>query len=165
MQQTEHLLNRIAFGGNPSEIKAVSELGPEKYFERQLHPDRIDDSALENRLTSLTTLRMTTAQLTENYGPRRAMLNPPRRLLEELQAQKLVRAVHSERQLQEVMTDFWFNHFNIYWDKGADRWLTTAFETHVVRPNALGKSRPSQSWDPKNTSSGNSTPIASTTVR
>ena len=66
-------------------------------------------------------------------------LNPPQKLLQELQAQKIVRAVHSERQLQEVMTDFWFNHFNIFWGKGPDRWLTTDFEMNAIRPNALGK--------------------------
>jgi uncharacterized protein (DUF1800 family) len=66
-------------------------------------------------------------------------LEPPQRLLQDLQGQKIVRAVDSERQLQEVMTDFWDNHFNIYWGKGADRWLTTDFEMHAIRPNALGK--------------------------
>ena len=67
------------------------------------------------------------------------MLERPAQLLQELVANKIVRGVESERQLQEVMTDFWFNHFNIYWDKGADRWLTTDFETNVIRPNTLGK--------------------------
>ena len=37
------------------------------------------------------------------------------------------------------MTDFWFNHFNMYWDKGADEWLTTDFEMNVIRPRVLGK--------------------------
>jgi uncharacterized protein (DUF1800 family) len=37
------------------------------------------------------------------------------------------------------MTDFWFNHFNIYWNKNADRWLTTGFEMHAIRPHVLGK--------------------------
>jgi uncharacterized protein (DUF1800 family) len=141
MQQVEHLLNRLAFGAKPGEIKAVSETGAEGYLERQLHPDRVDDSALDSRLLKLTTLRMTTAQLTENYGPRRSMLNPPRQLLEELQAQKLIRAVHSERQFQEVMTDFWFNHFNIFWGKNADRWLTTGYEMNTIRPRVFGKFR------------------------
>jgi uncharacterized protein (DUF1800 family) len=67
------------------------------------------------------------------------MLKQPAQLLQELIAHKVVRAVESERQLQEVMADFWFNHFNIYYNKGADRWLTTEFETKVIRPNALGK--------------------------
>ena len=66
-------------------------------------------------------------------------LKPPQALIQELQAQKIIRAVYSERQLQEVMTDFWFNHFNIFWGKGADRWLTTEYEMKAIRPNTLGK--------------------------
>ena len=66
-------------------------------------------------------------------------LNLPQKLLEELQAQKIIRAVHSERQLQEVMTDFWFNHFNVFWGKNANRWLTTGFEMNAIRPNVFGK--------------------------
>ncbi len=66
-------------------------------------------------------------------------LNPPQKLLQELQAQKLIRAVYSERQLLELVTDFWFNHFNVFWGKGADRWLTTDFEMHAIRPHAMGK--------------------------
>ncbi|HET9528822.1 MAG TPA: DUF1800 domain-containing protein [Blastocatellia bacterium] len=66
-------------------------------------------------------------------------LRPPALLLQELQSQKILRAVLSERQLQEVMTDFWYNHFNIFWAKGADRWLTTDFEMNAIRPNTMGK--------------------------
>ncbi|HSE97258.1 MAG TPA: DUF1800 family protein, partial [Blastocatellia bacterium] len=66
-------------------------------------------------------------------------LRPPAALLQELQAQKLIRAVYSERQLQEVMVDFWYNHFNVFWGKGADRWLTTDFEMNAIRPNTMGK--------------------------
>jgi uncharacterized protein (DUF1800 family) len=57
----------------------------------------------------------------------------------ELQQAKLLRALYSERQLQEVMTDFWFNHFNIYLHKDADQYLVTAYERDVIRPHALGK--------------------------
>jgi uncharacterized protein (DUF1800 family) len=66
-------------------------------------------------------------------------LRQPQRLLQELRAQKIIRAVYSERQLQEVMADFWFNHFNIFWGKGADRWLTTDFEMNAIRPNTMGR--------------------------
>src|SRR5438093_762436 len=66
-------------------------------------------------------------------------LQPPQQLLQELIGQKIVRAVDSDRQLQEVMTDFWFNHFNVFFGKGADRWLTTSYEMNAIRPNALGK--------------------------
>ncbi len=51
----------------------------------------------------------------------------------------MVRAILSERQLQEVMTDFWFNHFNIYIAQGSDQWYTTSYERDVIRKNALGK--------------------------
>ncbi|HEX8091313.1 MAG TPA: DUF1800 domain-containing protein [Blastocatellia bacterium] len=66
-------------------------------------------------------------------------LKPPQMLLQELTEQKILRAVYSERQLQEVMTDFWFNHFNIFYGKGADRWLTTDYEMNAIRPHTLGK--------------------------
>jgi uncharacterized protein (DUF1800 family) len=66
-------------------------------------------------------------------------LNPPQRLLQDLQGQKIVRAVSSERQLQEVMTDFWFNHFNVDWRKGQDKQLTTEYEIDAIRPHVLGK--------------------------
>src|SRR4029079_19631982 len=64
---------------------------------------------------------------------------PLQRLIQELSGQKLVRAVSSERQLQEVLTDFWFNHFNIFINKGADRFLTTDYEMNAIRPHVLGK--------------------------
>ena len=48
-------------------------------------------------------------------------------------------AIYSDRQLQEVMTDFWFNHFNVFIGKGADRYMLTDYERDVIRPHALGK--------------------------
>ncbi|NYF80553.1 DUF1800 domain-containing protein [Granulicella arctica] len=60
---------------------------------------------------------------------------------QELSQAKMVRAILSERQLQEVMTDFWFNHFNIYIGKDSDQWYTTPYERDVIRRNALGKFR------------------------
>jgi uncharacterized protein (DUF1800 family) len=66
-------------------------------------------------------------------------LKPPQLLLQELQGQKIIRAAYSERQLQEVMTDFWFNHFNIFWAKNLDRDTTTAYEMSVIRPHTMGK--------------------------
>lgn len=59
----------------------------------------------------------------------------------ELSQAKLLRAILSERQLQEVMTDFWFNHFNIYIGKDSDQWYTTSYERDVIRKHALGKFR------------------------
>ena len=68
-----------------------------------------------------------------------AMVNPQMVITTELQQAKLLRAIYSERQLDEVMTDFWFNHFNVFMGKGPDRYLLTAYERDVIRPHALGK--------------------------
>ncbi len=68
-----------------------------------------------------------------------AMNGPTGVVISELQQSKLLRALYSERQLQEVMTDFWFNHFNIYLNKDADQYLVTAYERDVIRAHALGK--------------------------
>jgi uncharacterized protein (DUF1800 family) len=68
-----------------------------------------------------------------------ALNNPEQVVVGELMQAKLVRAIYSERQLDEVMTDFWFNHFNIFINKGADRFLLTSYERDAIRPHALGK--------------------------
>ena len=61
------------------------------------------------------------------------------RLLTDLQATKLARAVVSRRQLQEVMVDFWENHFSVYSGKGPERYLLLPFDRDVIRPHALGR--------------------------
>jgi uncharacterized protein (DUF1800 family) len=63
----------------------------------------------------------------------------PRRFVTDLQQAKILRAAYSERQLQEVMTDFWFNHFNVYAGKGLDRVFLGAYEREAIRPHVLGK--------------------------
>lgn len=66
-------------------------------------------------------------------------LQQPQRIMAELQASRILRAVYSERQLQEVMVDFWTNHFNVFAGKGADRWLLPSYDRDTIRPNAMGK--------------------------
>ncbi len=68
-------------------------------------------------------------------------MEPPARIALELNASRIMRAAYSERQLQEVMVDFWTNHFNVFVGKGADRWFLTSYDRDVIRPNALGKFR------------------------
>jgi uncharacterized protein (DUF1800 family) len=65
----------------------------------------------------------------------------PQRVIEELAMAKVTRAIYSERQLQQIMDDFWFNHFNVFAGKGADRWLLTSYERDVIQPHTLGKFR------------------------
>jgi uncharacterized protein (DUF1800 family) len=68
-----------------------------------------------------------------------ALNNPEQVVVNELTQAKLLRAIYSERQLDEVMTDFWINHFNVFINKGADRYLMTSYERDSIRPHALGK--------------------------
>jgi uncharacterized protein (DUF1800 family) len=68
-----------------------------------------------------------------------AMNYAPGVIISELMQAKLLRAIYSERQLDEVMTDFWFNHFNVFVEKGLDKELATSYERDVIRPHALGK--------------------------
>ena len=263
-----HALNRFTFGPRPEDIAAVRAMGLEKWFDLQLHPDKIDDRALESRLEPFRTLKMSTREMIENFpdgqvvkmvengrvsmpsdparraiyetriaqyeqskekkddantemkpagqgqnnsgepgtpepgrdGSKRQVamsaeddaaqllqLAPEQRyqrilkmspddrlglvrslkgpaimqLLDgmkpeqretieaiaalqmvvggELSQAKLLRAIYSERQLDEVMTDFWFNHFNVFIGKGPDRYMLTAYERDAIRSHALGK--------------------------
>ncbi len=63
----------------------------------------------------------------------------PQRVVEELAMAKVTRAVYSDRQLQQVMDDFWFNHFNVFAGKGDVKWLMTSYEREVIQPHTLGK--------------------------
>jgi uncharacterized protein (DUF1800 family) len=63
----------------------------------------------------------------------------PARVVEELSMAKMTRAIYSERQLQQVMDDFWFNHFNVFAGKEEVKWYLTSYERDTIQPNALGK--------------------------
>ncbi len=152
-QKILHLLNRLTFGARPGDFENIRRQTVEKFLDSQLHPETIDDSEVEKRLMVLPTLRMTQAELYQFYPPppvvdQRAneknappVFGRPQQIYGELVQQKLVRAVSSNRQLQEVMTDFWFNHFNVFAQKDAVQWMVTSYERDVIRPNALGKFR------------------------
>ncbi len=256
-QRAVHALNRLSFGPRPGEVQRVAQIGVDQWIELQLHPEQIDDSSLESRLSPFRTLRMDTKQIVENFPPNEvikqiadgkaglprdpvkravyeaqlqryedkqdrkeeaakgddngaaadaaetkrrverrnanlkaqelldlppvdrirailqmspedrrliaatakganadaltegmdpqqketvmALKNPEQVVVDELMQAKLVRAIYSERQLDEVMTDFWMNHFNVFINKGADRFLLTSYERDAIRPHVLGK--------------------------
>lgn len=263
-----HALNRLTFGPRPGDVEKVSAQGLDKWFEQQLHPDKIDNSQLEARLAPFRTLKMSTNEMVENFPPPQvvralengrmslpsdpgkraiyesrmaayeqrqqkkeqsidtdmkadaqgddqmtpdqrnarqkerearmfadidsaqllqmppdqrynnilkmspeervelaravkgpeamqlvdgmkpeqretiqAILQPQLVVGGELAQAKVLRAIYSERQLEEVMTDFWFNHFNVFINKGPDRYMVTAYERDVIREHAFGKFR------------------------
>ena len=160
-QTIVHVLNRIGFGPRPGDVDNVRAMGLSAYIDQQLHPDRIPDDAMAARLGPLQTIRQSSREIADQYelpmiaarrerkdmasdtgetpkGPD-PMQQKANRVLVELTEQKLLRAVYSDRQLEEVLTDFWFNHFNVYLDKGADRYLVTEYERDAIRPHVLGK--------------------------
>jgi len=155
-----HVLSRVTYGPRPGDVERVRILGLQAYLEQQLVPSRIDDTAADAALKDLATLRMSIPDLLRGYPrpdartrekvqsgemSRRDLMDMyplekrPVRIVSELQAAKAVRAVMSERQLQEVMTDFWFNHFNVFAAKGEGRWYVGPYERDVIRPHALGR--------------------------
>jgi uncharacterized protein (DUF1800 family) len=271
-QRAVHAVDRLTFGPRPGDVDSVVTMGVEKWIDLQLHPERMDDNAMQARLAQYRTLQMSTREMVIDFPPnpvlkaamegkiaipsdpyRRAiymagiarlenrqeakqsasaatataaggaaMLTPasetqlssstpasaqskqdrrevhdqigalillppdvrmqhilnlpateqavllksvpgpkkqallagltpaqretvialdnPQGLVNyEAQSGKLLHAVYSDRQLEEVLTDFWFNHFNVYIGKGADRYLVTAYERDVIRPHVLGK--------------------------
>jgi uncharacterized protein (DUF1800 family) len=155
-----HVLRRLTYGPRPGDVERVQAVGVSAWLERQLQPELIDDHAVERALTSLPTLTMSIAELQRAY-PRpdaetrqklaRGDMSPremreqypmdkrPARIVGELQAARMLRAATTERQLQEVMVDFWLNHFNVFANKGEVRWYLPDWERTVIRPNALGR--------------------------
>jgi uncharacterized protein (DUF1800 family) len=144
-----HLLRRVTYGPRPGDVARVRAQGLDAWLERQLDPARLDEGAVERTLATLPTLSMSIADLHREY-PRldgqsreaRDMTPPERRpgaITTELQSARMLRAVAGERQLQEVMVDFWFNHFSVFAAKAEVRWYVTAYERDVIRPLALGR--------------------------
>jgi len=134
-----HLLNRITYGPRPGEVERVAAIGWDAFLEQQLNPDQIDDAALDERLKQFPTLTMSSAELFASYPPKGKP--GPRAIILDLEAASLLRAIASERQLFEIMVDFWSNHLNIYIGKNQVKWLKTADDREVIRTHALGKFR------------------------
>jgi uncharacterized protein (DUF1800 family) len=161
-QRIIHVLNRLGYGPRPGDLERVKRIGLAAYVERQLDPARIPDDRVEAALQAFPALAMGVPELLQSYPePDPKLLariqsgemsqqemrqmapleRRPVRISAELQAAKLTRVVLSERQLQEVMVDFWFNHFNVDARKGAVKWMISDYERTAIRPHALGKFR------------------------
>jgi uncharacterized protein (DUF1800 family) len=216
-----HVLNRLTFGPRQGDVAAVEKMGLRAYIEQQLHPETIDDSAVDQEIAQFDLLQMSGPQLaqlfydeakarrkeqklaaaagtppvpngaapapaamTESTPPAstdgqpmaaaNASMNPngatpetpsasphelrqkPGKLKDalakaakartveaigEMEEAKLVRAVDSRRQLQEVLVDFWENHFNVDAKKGPDRVFEITEDRDVIRPHLWGKFR------------------------
>jgi uncharacterized protein (DUF1800 family) len=109
-------------------------------FEQQSNASGEEMKSDENRATKRDDILADPQKRREIVKALADMGYKPRQIpVLELQQAKILRATYSERQLQEVLTDFWFNHFNVYAQKGAERVLLTSYERDVIRPNVFGK--------------------------
>ena len=170
-QQIMQALNRLTFGAKPGDVQKVRAIGLDSWIDQQLHPEKISDDAMNSFISRYTALNQDQNDLLRQYAQQqqerrqvkrdradttmamsaddaaimqqlRQQQNSRRQVVTQLQSSRAARAVGSERQLQEVMTDFWENHFNIYAAKGApEPYYLVDFDQNVIRPHALGKFR------------------------
>ncbi len=156
MTLARHLSDRLGFGPRPGDLNAIAGMGPEAWIEQQLHPQSLMlPNDLTTRLKEMEALSMSPLQTLRAFGPPaeraiNAKDNPEKK--KELREQarfipsqgveaKLLRGVFSPRQLEEVLADFWFNHFNVYAAKGLDSLWTTSYDESAIRPHVLGRFR------------------------
>ena len=165
------LLARATYGARPGDLERLLATGVDAWLRQQLDPERIADEAVEPRLAGYPDLALPTPELLAKYprpsreerqrlqqarraredGSRMETANAPpigketmgpRRVVAQLTEARLLRAVHSERQLEEVLVDFWFNHFNVYARKDpVTALLLPSYERDAIRPHVLGKFR------------------------
>ena len=131
-----HALNRLTFGVRPGDYSRVKALGATEqealtaFLDEQLAPEKIEDHWCEQKVRRFETLGESAGELFEYQE---------KLLLNEMMRASVLRAAMSERQLFEVMVQFWTDHFNIDSSKGDCKWLKTADDREVIRKHALGK--------------------------
>ena len=131
-----HALNRLTFGARPWDYQQTRKLGDTEeaafaaFLDQQLAPEKLDDPNGENAVRRFEVLHEPLGELFEYQE---------KHLLDVLVRSTVLRAVFSERQLYEVMVNFWSDHFNIDPSKGDAKWLKLADDRDVIRAHALGK--------------------------
>jgi uncharacterized protein (DUF1800 family) len=152
-----HLLNRFTYGplhDQAENLAKKGDVGLRQWFEQQLNSRLRPEKKIDEKLKDLKSLQYSSQQILQYFPkPKKAanalaqgkMMNMaeveggPKDVLKELVIQKIVRAAESENQLEEVLLDFWFNHFNVYFDKGAVRHQLTSYERDSIRPFIFSK--------------------------
>ncbi len=159
-QKELQVLNRITFGPRTIDLDHIEKIGIQSFITEQLNPDKIDDSACEKDLKKFDLIDKSTEDLMTLFpDPANPIRRPELRgkirdkqsadeayhniekMGLELASAKLTRAVESRRQLQEIMVNFWFNHFNVHFWKNEVPWLIIPYERDSIRPHVLGKFR------------------------
>ena len=153
------VLNRVTFGANAADLRAIESLGTGAYLARQLRPAREPrlPPEVQAQIDALTISQRSAADLARQFeqgrrefgslppdemkSARQAFRQELTRIARESTTRMLLRAVYSPDQLQEEMTWFWMNHFSVFHGKGAVAMLTGDYEERAIRPHALGRFR------------------------
>ena len=166
VDSARHALNRLAYGATAGEIDAIARSGVMKWIDGQLGFGDVHDPALADLERGFDVLHVSRAEMQdmqqknqakvqraqamgdssarqqvldqlrmEQQGDRRSL----QALIAQLQSLTLIRAVASERQLDEILADFWTNHFNVFMNKGQDRSYFADYLDNTIRAHALGK--------------------------
>jgi uncharacterized protein (DUF1800 family) len=162
-----HVLDRFAFGPAPGELERVTRMGAGAWIAEQLQPERLAlPTWMADQLATLRTPGQSQRALVQGYRdaqkearaakqaetaspdgekPRTEAAGERRREVAQVAyesgEERLLQALNSPRQLQEVLVDFWFNHFNVFQGKGLDRVLVENYEREAIRPHVLGRFR------------------------
>jgi uncharacterized protein (DUF1800 family) len=166
-QKAFQALSRLSYGPRPGDVGRLVAGGDAtvwSFVEEQLAGATLDDPSLDARLAELDALKMSIPELQQRFvrlnevakergvdlgnpAARQALLNQidPDHLLrvldEQVMNQKLITATEGRRQLQAVLVDFWFNHFNVNRDKGPVHWMVLPYERDAIRPHVYGRFR------------------------
>jgi uncharacterized protein (DUF1800 family) len=154
------LVNRITWGETPSAVADLQRLGANRWLDQQLHPSSEPDlpPAIQGQIDAMPSLNTSVAALVVDMDAQNKaanqMTDPDQKKLAQQAYQKamtdlgrqaaarsLLRDVYSSDQLQEQMTWFWFNHFNVHMYKADVRAMIGDYEDQAIRPHALGKFR------------------------
>ena len=130
---TAHLLRRASFGPTQEEYAAATRLGISGWLDRQLDPEQLDDPVVEQVLGQLPTAGLSTAEI------RASIPEYDWQAMWELGRATLARQFWTERQLSEVMVDFWSNHLHVTCPFGGAWSTRTSYDRDVIRAHALGR--------------------------
>ncbi len=169
-EQVKQALSRFTFGTRPGDFAQVESIGLDRWLGEQLEPDGLADPVTDSLLALLPVETHSTAELADAYPPQDLFLRSVRRahgladnapytmtsddsarfktlndqgnrLGQQVLTAKLLRDATSERQLLEVMTDFWENHFSVFAGKMPTRYTLASYDRDVIRAHALGRFR------------------------
>jgi uncharacterized protein (DUF1800 family) len=157
-QKVIHVLNRLGFGPDPGQFKYVQKLGVQQYIKQQLNVQPTAyPAALAKEVESLPTRQTTLQQYYDQFkrdnqanlnssdarAAEQAMINRIQALRKQFwvtdNQARLIRAVNNPQQLQEVLTDFWFNHFNVSYGRDIMQIWVGRYEDQAIRPYTMSR--------------------------